>query len=99
MGHNNFSIKEAIRFGWDTMKANVGFFIALLIEILSPLIGLTTIEILRSKAKNESASNTLAGLFWAQQYKRSSGNIKILITGKFQLVFIKNNFSMRRVFY
>jgi len=31
MSAKRFIIKEAIRFGWDTMKANIGFFIGLLI--------------------------------------------------------------------
>ncbi len=44
MGHNQFSIKEAVRFGWDTMKVNIGFFIVLiivagLIQIIPRLMG------------------------------------------------------------
>jgi len=31
MNEERFSIKKAIRFGWDTMKANLGYFIVLLI--------------------------------------------------------------------
>ena len=31
MSEDRFLIKKAIRFGWDTMKANIGFFIVLLI--------------------------------------------------------------------
>jgi uncharacterized membrane protein len=31
MNEKRFSIGDAVRFGWDTMKGNIGFFIALLI--------------------------------------------------------------------
>lgn len=33
MNENRFSIKESIRFGWNTMRANLGFFILFLIII------------------------------------------------------------------
>lgn len=33
MNVNRFSIRESIRFGWDTMRANLGFFIVFLIII------------------------------------------------------------------
>jgi uncharacterized membrane protein len=33
MATNRFSMSEAIRFGWNTMKANLGFFIGLLIVV------------------------------------------------------------------
>jgi len=31
MGENRFSMSEALSFGWETMKSNIGFFIGLLI--------------------------------------------------------------------
>ena len=31
MSEQKFKMGEAVRFGWDTMKENIGFFIALLI--------------------------------------------------------------------
>lgn len=44
MGRKQFSIKKAVGFGWDTMKANIGFFIALLtvaalIQVIPRLMG------------------------------------------------------------
>ncbi len=44
MGHKQLSIKDAIRFGWDAMKANIGFFIVLiivagLIQVIPRLMG------------------------------------------------------------
>ena len=33
MTTKNFSISEAVQFGWDTMKSNIGFFIGLLIAV------------------------------------------------------------------
>jgi uncharacterized membrane protein len=44
MSTNRFEIKEALRFGWDTVKANIGFFIALLvvaflIQVIPRVIG------------------------------------------------------------
>jgi len=66
MGERKFSIGEAIGFGWETMKGNMGFFIVLLLVLGAINIGPCIItNMFKAAAKlNEGSETGSAGFTW-----------------------------------
>ena len=68
MATNEFSKSEAIKFGWNTMKANFGFFIGIMVVFIVGIVGqniiLGWVRGLIEKSLNEEMLVIVRAVFW-----------------------------------
>lgn len=80
---NKFSTKEALRFGWDTMKANFWFFVGVLIVIYAASLVLSLGATALERMEGIGGAVALAGLLrfvsWVLQMIMGIGLIKIAV--------------------